>query len=308
VSTLRLRIFDGTRQLFPLPAQFLVTITDGNQKQLRREFYSANDLSFNDLPFYNNFGDNYSVLVSLDGYKQAGFTPVKLSDAYLTTLDIMLIPGMPNYNFAEGLWPAARDAYPFLAAGVSDSAGQQRYDDLMEQQPASLACALNLCEAMSQINLAQGTPLTYIKQLIWPGDVLPPGAAPPAQDRFFGWCDVALIDQVKQAAAKGQFAVEVDPGLLHPGATASWKQIQFGEANVQLTFHQNDTSIIDGVPCVLIEPDIDYYKDPLAHALLEVVFNALTHTLTNPAEVYVLRWIAGQTAGIPEFAPLYTIR
>ena len=96
MSTLRLRIFDGTRQPFPLPAQFLVTITDGNQKQLRRDFYSANDLSFNDLPFYNNFGDNYSVLVSLDGYKQAGFTPVKLSDTFLTTLDIMLIPNSPE--------------------------------------------------------------------------------------------------------------------------------------------------------------------------------------------------------------------
>jgi hypothetical protein len=29
--------------------------------------------------------------------------------------------------------------------------------------------------------------------------------------------------------------------------------------------------------------------------------------LTDPAMVYVLRWIAGRTAGIPEFAPLYTI-
>jgi hypothetical protein len=49
------------------------------------------------------------------------------------------------------------------------------------------------------------------------------------------------------------------------------------------------------------------YRDPLAHVLLEVIPNALTHTLTDPTEVYVLRWIAGQTAGIREFAPLYTI-
>ena len=41
--------------------------------------------------------------------------------------------------------------------------------------------------------------------------------------------------------------------------------------------------------------------------ILEVVPNALTHSLTESAKVYVLRWIAGQTAGIPEFAPLYTI-
>ncbi len=45
---------------------------------------------------------------------------------------------------------------------------------------------------------------------------------------------------------------------------------------------------IDGVDCVVVEPDIDYYRDP--------------------AVVYVLRWIAGHTAGIPEFEPLYTFR
>jgi hypothetical protein len=39
----------------------------------------------------------------------------------------------------------------------------------------------------------------------------------------------------------------------------------------------------------------------------ELVPNGLTHSLTQPSEVYVLRWIAGQTAGIPEFAPMYTI-
>jgi hypothetical protein len=58
---------------------------------------------------------------------------------------------------------------------------------------------------------------------------------------------------------------------------------------------------------VMIEPDIDYYRDLGAHTIFEVVPNGLTHSLTEPAEVYVLRWIAGQTAGIPEFAPIYTI-
>jgi hypothetical protein len=307
MSKLRLRIFDGTRQPFALPAQFLIRIVDGNQKQQVWQDYPQNDLTF-ELPFFNNFGDNYSVLVSSDGHKQAGFVPVKLSDAYLTTLDIMLVPNKPNFNFANGSWPAARDRYPFLAVGADAAAGQQRYNDLLEQQPKSLACILNLCESMSQIQLQQGTPLTYLKQLIWAGDVLPTGAESPAQDRFFAWCDVALIDQVRQAAAAGKFAVESDPALLHPGATSSWKQTQFGEADVQLTFHENEKTGIDGTNCVMIEPDMDYYSDPAAHILLEVLPNAISHTLTDPAEVYVLRWIAGQTAGIPPFNPLYTIR
>jgi hypothetical protein len=154
---------------------------------------------------------------------------------------------------------------------------------------------------MSQISLPQDTPLDYIKQLRWDAPYA------PAQDRFFAWCDIRLIDQVKNAAAAGEFAVENNPGLFHPGATSSWKQIQFGEANVQLTFHENDKTVIGGVDYVMVEPDIDYYQDLGAHAIFEVVPNALTHSLTDPIEVYVLRWIAGRTAGIPEFAPIYTI-
>jgi hypothetical protein len=56
-----------------------------------------------------------------------------------------------------------------------------------------------------------------------------------------------------------------------------------------------------------VETDIDYFKDIGAHTIFEVIPNALTHSLTNPTEVYVLRWMAGQHSGIPEFAPLYSI-
>jgi hypothetical protein len=299
-SALRLRIFDGTRQLFSKPAKFLVRIVDGEQNQQEWQEYTKNDIMFDGLPFYNNLFDNYTVVVSADGYQQAGFVPVKLSNKYLTTLDIMLIANDPGFSFVNARWPAALAAYPFLGGDVSNAAGEARYDGLVEAEKP-LASLLNLGEAMSQIALAQGTPLDYIKEVRWDAPYA------PAQDRFFGWCDVGLIDQVKVAAAAGKFAVENAPGLFHPGATSSWKQIQFGEANVQLTFHENDTKVIGGVKCVMIEPDIDYYRDLGAHTIFEVVPNGLTHSLTEPAEVYVLRWIAGQTAGIPEFAPLYTI-
>ena len=300
-STLHLRIFDGSRQLFSKPASFLVRIVDGNQRQQVWKEFPQNDLTFTNLPFYDNLFDNYTVLVSTDGYKQAGYQPVKLSSHYVTTLDIMLIPNDPGFSFVNARWPAAKSAYPFLASDASDTDGQTRYDNLLDRSEKSLACLLNLGAAMSQIPVSQGTPLDYIKQLRWDSSFA------PAQDRFFAWCDVALIDQVKVAAAAGKFAVEMDPGLLHPGATSSWKQTQFGEANVQLTFHENDKLVIGGVNCVMLEPDMDYYRDPVAHVLLEVIPNSLTHTLSDPTEVYVLRWIAGHTAGIPEFAPLYSI-
>ena len=116
-----------------------------------------------------------------------------------------------------------------------------------------------------------------------------------------------MVDQVRRAALDGEFAPEPNPGLFHPDATSSFKQIQFGEANVQLTFHEKNVQNIDGVACIKVEPDIDYYKDLGAHTLLEVIPNAITHGLTDPKEVYVLRWITGKHAGVPEFAPPYTI-
>jgi hypothetical protein len=154
---------------------------------------------------------------------------------------------------------------------------------------------------MSEISFTPTTPLDYIKQLVWTG------TEAPAQDRFFAWCDTRIIPLIQAAAANHKFAEERDPGLLHPGATQSWKQIQFGEANVQLTFHEGETSVIGGINCCILEPDMDYYKDPLAHALLEVLPNEVTHMLTDPTMVYQLRWMAGRSAKIPEFAPLYTI-
>jgi hypothetical protein len=299
-STLRLRIFDGSRQLFAKPARFLVKIVDGNQTQQVWDYYTHNDITFNGLRFYNNLFDNYTVVVSCDGYKQAGYQPVKLSNAYTTTLDIMLIANDPGFSFVNARWDAGKAEFPFVASGADNAAGEQRYDALLEAEEP-LACLLNLCEAMSQIALPQGTPLDYIQQIRWDAPYA------PTQDRFFAWCDAGLVDQVKAAAAAGKFAVEDAPGLFHPGATSSWKQIQFGEANVQLTFHENDKLTVNGVACVMVETDMDYYRDLAAHAILEVIPHGLTHSLTDPAEVYVLRWIAGRTAGIPEFAPLYTL-
>lgn len=300
MSKLQLRIFNGARQLFSPAVPFLVTIIDGHQNQLFRNYIQANQRSF-DLPFFDNNGDNYSVVLWAKGFKQAGFMPVTLSDNYVRILDIMLISDAPGFNFVGAKWPSVSSRFPFLVADVDALAAATRYSDLLETQEKSLACLLNLCEAMSQISLAQGTPLDYFKELRWDAPYS------PAQDRFFAWCDPKLIDQVRIAAKAHLFAVENNPGLFHPGSTSSWKQIQFGEANVQLTFHENDKKTIDGVECVMVEPDIDYFKDLGAHAIFEVVPNGLTHSLTDPIQVYVLRWIAGRAAGVPEFAPMYTV-
>ena len=296
--SLQIRVFDGTRNPFPDRKDVLYRVIDANQKQIVQEERQASVLNCV-FGFHDNFMDSYTVVVFADGYKQAGFTPVALSPTLPTTLDLMLIPKDGHPNFAEATWDWVKAHLPFLTQDVNDIEGKARYEDLLENKSLSLAAFLNITTAMKDIRLPVGSPLDYLRQLKWDDTF--------AQDRFFAYCDPKVLDQVKIAAAQGLFAPETGSAFFHPGATASWKQIQFGEANVQLTFHENDTKVVDGLKCILVEPDIDYYKDLGAHALLEVLPNAFTHGLTNPEEVYVLRWIAGRHAGVAEFNPPYTI-
>jgi hypothetical protein len=83
---------------------------------------------------------------------------------------------------------------PFLAKGASHADGQERYENFLEQKSLSVAALLNITTAMAQIQLPIGTPLDYLRQLAW-DDTL-------AQDRFFAYCDPALLDQVKIPAAQ----------------------------------------------------------------------------------------------------------
>jgi hypothetical protein len=296
--SLQIRVFDGTRYSFSANKDLLYRVFDANQRKVIEVERKSTVLSCV-FDFHENFMDRYTVIVSARSYKQAGFTPVTVSPAVPTTLDLMLIPKDGHPNFADAPWNWIKANLPFLAKDVSEADGKTRYESLIEDKPLSLAALLNLTTAMKEIHLSVGSPLDYIRQLKWDDTF--------GQDRFFVYCDPKLLDQVKIAAAQGQFAPETGSAFFHPGATASWKQIQFGEANVQLTFHENDTKVIDGLKCIAVEPDIDYYKDLGAHTLLEVLPNALTHGLTNPEEVYVLRWIAGRHAGVAEFNPPYTI-
>jgi hypothetical protein len=305
-------VFDGTRQFYSDKPQILLTVRDGNQKQVHRDFHKESSVMFDGLQLFNNFGDNYTFLAFADGYNQAGFFPVHLAANVDAVVDLMLIPESNAFNFANATWKALGAARPALKAllaqgAASDKDAATRYGDIMEDdEGVVLACLLNITTAMQQINLSQGTPLQYLKQVIWDRD---PSKSQfiMAQDRFFAWADVELIHQLDMAVQQKNPNFTPAPFGLHPGATRSYKQISFGEANVQLTFHEGEKQKIGGVDCVVVEPDIDYFKDTGAHLILEVLVNAFG-SLTDPRQVYVLRWIAGRRAGIPEFDPLYTIQ
>lgn len=304
--TLNVNLFSGART--PLAGmEVLLTVRNGNQQSVslpNNGYFDGSSIRIDGLPFFDNFGDNYAVVASAGGYQQAGFYPVAVNPVNPAVVDIMLLKNDATFNFRNATWDRLNRQFPayaaLLGAGAADSASAaDRYSQLMENRPQVLACYFNLVTAMSQILLPVKTPLDYIRELIWDDTM--------QRDRFFAWADPALIDQVVQAAAQGEFSPEVGTAMFHPGATRSWKQVQFGEANVQLTFHEGNTTTIDGLTCVMVEPDIDYYKDLAAHALLEVVANQLTNSLTDPRQVYVLRWMAGRHAGVPSFEPPYTL-
>jgi len=124
-----------------------------------------------------------------------------------------------------------------------------------------------------------------------------------------GWCVLSHISLVPEPRYSHVLSLLPPRELIcfHSAATSSWKEIQFGEANVQVTFHKGETATIGNVACVMVEPDIDYFKDLGDLALCEAIPNALAHSFTDLVNVYVLRWIAARMAGVPEFVPRYTV-
>jgi len=302
-AQLLLNVFDGTRRPLSSDVNMLIKLVDGTQKQIYWGHQHGPSVPFS-VPFYNNFGDNYTVIVSANHHQQAGFHPVRVDKDEDQTLDLMLLLSHTRFDFSAATWEALGNTHAelreFFAAGSQDSAeAEARYNELMDNQPKSLACLLNVTTAMAQVDLSSGTALEDLKELIWDGQSI-------KQDRFFAFADKALLDKIREAAAQGEFAAKPLPGLFHPGATVSFKQNQFGEANLQLSFHESITKEIGGVECVKVEADMDYYKDPVAHALLEVLHNHFAGP-TDPIAAYVLRWIAGRHADVPEFDPPYTI-
>ena len=299
-SGMLVAVYDGTRNPLPSNISFLLRVIDGNQKELLADFISGSVHQVR-VPFYDGLGDNYTIIASADNYSQAGFTPVKVKPESVSSVNLMLLPKNGKFDFQAAAWEQIRRTDPklwmLLKGGVTEAVAKKRYEDLMKTKPATLAGLLNLTTAMSTIALPTGDALSYLKELLWNDTV--------AQDRLFAYADQAVVDQLKSASTNGQFARVPVPSSFFPGATSGYKEIQFGEANVQLMFYGNDKRVIDGHDCLKVEVFMDYFKHLAAHALVEI---APSNTgLVDPKIVYVLRWMAGRRAGVPEFEPPYTI-
>ena len=124
-GSLMVSIFDGTRQVVSAGTQVLLRVRDGNQKELVSQYYAGPSILLNGLPIYNNLGDNYTVVVSADGYKDAGFTPIKMLAGTVQSIDLMLVRSDGTFNFRDALWPTLKQTHPNFAALLAQGAADE---------------------------------------------------------------------------------------------------------------------------------------------------------------------------------------
>jgi hypothetical protein len=311
-GSIRLNIVDGTRQAIPDEVNMLVRVLDGRKQPVVSKFVNGPTIPIIGLPFHDSPDDWYTLVIHADGYQDAGLYPLRLQPGRLIDAYAMLLPNDAAFHFPP-LASIQSDPllYQLVANGAPGDVGD-RYHNTFENQGLELGALLTIGSAIRDIPLDDKTsPLRYYWEVIW--DLLMP-------DRFWAWVDARLADRIKTLGDLHSMAPENDSAVWHPGipgriqpATRSWKQTRFDVTNVQLTFHESDKRTIrkpDGttVDCVVVEPDIDYYKDLLAHGLLEVVPNIITKGKTDPRQDYSLRWMATKLEGIqPDFIPPCTI-
>jgi hypothetical protein len=89
--SLQIRVFDGTRNPFPAGTNVLYRVIDANEKEVVEQERKTGVLNC-EFEFTDNFMDSYTVIVFSDGYRQAGFSPVKLSPLNNTILDLNAHP------------------------------------------------------------------------------------------------------------------------------------------------------------------------------------------------------------------------
>lgn len=304
-ATIIVSVFDGARR--PLSeTPILMRLRNGNQKVVISTTYHASTVRFANLECSGNFVDDFAVIASPNGYCDAGYFPVRIAAGIETQVSLLSIPRSNALNFSKAKWSDLNNSRKtfkaILSAGIDgDDAASLRYGELMEfKSGAACACTLNLLTSLGQITFDDIGALDFFRELIWNRT----GPYAIAPDRFFAWAESSIAARLEQAAAHKGFAHA--PANLHPGGTRSYKETRFNEANLQITLHEGEKKEAGGMQCLLVELDIDYYRNAAAHFIGEVLVNAFG-SMTDPRQVLALRWTAGRQAGLPDFDPLYTV-
>jgi hypothetical protein len=307
-GSIHVTIVDGRRQLLASKTNVLVRLLNGAKSFPAGWVANGGDITITGIPFTDTGRDAYNVFVHADGFEDA-VTPNRVEIKPGKTVEVRLLAPPKDGTFHFQKWEQFQAGDPNVVKLLSNGAsnGGQRYADTTDTSPQQLGALIDLATAINDIPLTgSDNPLRdYYWEVMW--DMLAP-------DRFWAWVDKRLIARVKELADLHAFALEPGSAGFHPAtgtigpATVSWKQVRFEVANVQLTFHEGTTATRNGVDCVVIEPDIDLYKDLAAHGLTEVIPNLISGKKTDPRLVYAMRWmVTRQEQGVPEFNPPVTI-
>src|SRR2546421_9198146 len=102
-ATILINLYDGTRALIPADTRILLRIIDGEQRHVFNDFVKGPTIRVT-VPFQDGMRDAYTVLVSADGYVQAGFQPVPVSPNLIRPVFLMLLPRKAGWNFSAAQW------------------------------------------------------------------------------------------------------------------------------------------------------------------------------------------------------------
>lgn len=294
-TSLVVNLFDGARRPLSGPQRVLIRLINGAGRILSARYHRGPSVLFAEVPCHGDFRDNYRVVVSAPGCMTCGIAGLALTPGRLAGVDVMVLPRNGAFQLRNATWDRLESSRPHWAR-IADRAA---CEELLERRPAALAGMLNLLAALEQTPLNGGAAIHYIAELSWTPE--------PAPDRLFAWARRELLTEVTRGVQAGLFNPELLPGAFHPGATASFKETRLPAANLQITFHETRRERRRGEECVMVELDMDYYPNPGAHALLEVLPNLMLGRKSDPRVIYMLRWMASRRSGLPEFDPLYAI-
>jgi hypothetical protein len=297
-NILIIELYDSRRTMVSADFESQVTLLRGDYRAVHRGRHQGATLQF-ELELTNGPLDNYVVHVAAPHHYDAWYHPVNLRRfggarrSAGRSLSLMMLPRKTRYLFSP--WAG-------LAVDLRRFIGQDGsyYDELLdhsEETQDKLAAIHNFTTALKSIELEGRSVFSYFRQLIVAGE------RAPERDRFYALAHKDLEPALERARrqklwAKGSTA-------FHPGSTASYKEKAYGEGNIQLSLYGNEqVSLRDSL---MVEVDIDYYKDTLSHGLLELVPNKLLEKTTDPKMAYRLRWMAMRNVAGLEFDPSYVL-
>jgi hypothetical protein len=103
-------------------------------------------------------------------------------------------------------------------------------------------------------------------------------------DRIYFSADASFIEALKELEKKRLF--EVAPASLHRFKDGSYKQLDGGKGNLQVSFAKGSDVNPSDASQVRVDADIDLYRSPIKHLFGEVLVNHLTGSKTDQFRVW----------------------